>query len=136
MLVAFMFPLFIIFLFMFFVLTIFPDLTHMLPDLDAIDQRFITYPSLVLNLSVATYLIYYFAALENYPHRVYLIMFFGSFSMMLGSSVSLAFEARIPGLDILRFVFNDGLGAAFVVLVATFAAGWSAKKFHASVSNQ
>ena len=91
-------------------------------------------PAFLLNIATCCYIVYYFSALEKYPYRIYLVLFFVSVSLMAGSGFSMAFRfegsADFAGVELLSLVFGDSLLVAVNFAIATYASGWTARQFH------
>lgn len=129
MIIVVFFWLYCLFLILAFVLAIAPGFANWLPELDQIRSVYLTYPALALNAAVGAYLVHYFMALDHFHYRIYLILFFVSISVMIGSGASMAFEFTIAETDLFRLAFGEGPSAAAVMAIATWTAGWSARQF-------
>lgn len=123
------FWLFLVFLAMSLLLVVAPGMHENLPALESVDRAFVSYPALALNISTASYLIYFVAALDEKPVRVYLVGFWLGASIMLGSGASLALDLTIAEADILRLAFGESQATAFNFFFATVFTGWMARQF-------
>jgi hypothetical protein len=130
MIVAIAFWAYCIFFAFAFLLVAAPALSSWLPELDQIQSIYLTYPALAFNASVGLYLVHYFMALDQFPNRLFLILFFVSISVMLGSGASLAFETTIAQTEVFRLAFGEGPLTAVVMGISTWSAAWSARQFN------